>query len=436
MRTRHHARSTWRRWRHSIRWRLVTLFLLLALASTGVFVIGTQQVVRGGWQAYAKPLVADYVDRLAAEIGSPPDPAKALAITQRLPMAVRIDGPRVRFDSHPERDHGRHADPWGPGEAAAGWGLVRQTADGHRITFGPGEPAEGRRPRFFGWLSLLALLLMTGVAYAVVRKLLKPLDEIGRGAQAYGGGDFSQPITVRRNDELGDLAQRINSMASNLHGMLEAKRTLLLAISHELRSPLTRARLNAELIDDSPSRQALLRDLAEMRDLITDLLESERLSSGHAALQTERIELEPWLREQALVIGGEPAVQLHLEAGLGSLVADPTRLRLLLRNLIHNAQRHGAVPGGPAPELRVWRELEGKGSRVLISVRDFGPGVTPDQLAQLAEPFYRADSARQRQTGGVGLGLHLCLQVAKAHGGRLGFGLAQPGLCVTVSLPG
>jgi signal transduction histidine kinase len=279
------------------------------------------------------------------------------------------------------------------------------------------------------------LLALTAVAYAAVRRLLAPLDEIGAGAQAFGRGDFSHDIPIRREDELGDLARRINAMAGSLHGMLEAKRTLLLAISHELRSPLTRARLNAELIDDREARQGLLRDLGEMRDLIADLLESERLASGHAALQAERIDLEPWLREQVASIGGTPGVRLEIEPHIGSLQGDPARLRLMLRNLIHNAQRHGCAAGEPAPVLSAGRETEAGGSRVVINLRDFGPGVSPEQLVQLAEPFYRTDAARARQSGGVGLGLHLCRQVAQAHGGRLGFALANPGLSVTVSLP-
>ena len=89
---------------------------------------------------------------------------------------------------------------------------------------------------------------------------------------------------MRRQDELGDLAAQVNTMAADLQRRLEAKRALLLAISHELRSPLTRARLNTELLDDSPQRQALLRDLGSMRDLVIDLLESERLAVGHGAL--------------------------------------------------------------------------------------------------------------------------------------------------------
>ena len=85
------------RFSHSIRWRLVALFLLLAMASSGVFLFGTQRIIAAGWQGWARPLVADYVDRLAAEIGSPPDAARATsaaALVARLPVTVRIDGDR------------------------------------------------------------------------------------------------------------------------------------------------------------------------------------------------------------------------------------------------------------------------------------------------------------------------------------------------------
>src|SRR5262245_29918747 len=94
------------RWRHSMRhslkWRLVIAFLLPPLAVTGVFLFGMKRVVQTGWQGYAKPIVADYVDKLAAEIGSPPDVAKAQAIVARLPVTVSIEGPSVQFNSHPD----------------------------------------------------------------------------------------------------------------------------------------------------------------------------------------------------------------------------------------------------------------------------------------------------------------------------------------------
>lgn len=413
------------RWRQSIQGRLVLLFVLLALGTAAVFLLGMQRLLQGGWQNYARPLVADYVDRLAAQIGSPPDVQRAQALTQALPITVRIEGPQVQFDSHPHRRTFRHDPERELG--AAGWGLVRTTADGHRLSFGLAAAPDASRPRLFGWLTLGVLLLLTAGAYITVRRILKPLEPIGAGVAAFGAGDFSRPIRVERPDELGALAERINGMAANLSGMLDAKRTLLLAISHELRSPLTRARVNAELLDDSPERQALLRDLAEMGDLISSLLESERLAAGHRALHAESTDLPALARETVDALAPPMAVSLKLEA-VPPCQVDPTRLRLLLRNLLENTRRHAAGATQP-PVVLLRHEPDGQ---LVLAVRDFGPGVPEDQLAPLAQAFYRPDSARTREGGGVGLGLYLCRLVAQAHGGELQLRNANPGLEVAM----
>ncbi len=427
-------RAAGRRWRHSLKWRLVTLFLLLALATTLVFLFGMQRVLQGGWQGYAKPLVADYVDKLAADIGSPPDESRAKAIVERLPLSIRIDGPQLHYDSHPEYRVPRR---WNRDEererefGAEGWGFVRTTADGHRIRFGLAGPLPDNRPRAFGWITLAALLLLTTLAYAFVRRMLRPLDDIGAGVARFGSGTFEPLIPVRRKDELGDLAERINRMAASLHGKLDAKRALLLAISHELRSPLTRARVNAELVEEGEHRNALLRDLGEMRDLITELLESERLASGHVALHTEAVDLPALVRELVAAQWPDAGLSLQLDERIGLVRVDPMRVRLLLRNLIDNALRHSAGALTP-PVVSLSSDAE---DQLQLSVRDFGPGVAEEHLAHLTEPFYRADSARQRATGGFGLGLYLCQLVAQAHGGTLRIRRAEPGLEVIASWP-
>jgi len=415
-----------RRFGHSIKARLVALFLLLALGTTAVFLFGMQRVLQNGWLAYARPLVTDYADRLAADIGVPPDPARARALAERLPISITIAGPRVQFESRPAaRRHPRDDDPDTPShdDIAAAWGLVRQTSDGHRIDFGLARVPDASRPRVLGWTTLAALLLLTAAAFAAVRRLLAPLRAIGAGVQAYGQGDFSRPIPIVRRDELGLLTERVNGMAANLSGMLQAQRALLLALSHELRSPLTRARVNAELVADGPERDALLRDLGEMRDLITSLLETERLAQGPGALQAQAVDLAALVRDFVAAMPEPAALTLRLDDTLAPVHADPARLQLLLRNLVDNALRHGA--GGAPPELFVRREDDG---RVALGVRDHGPGVLPAHLAQLGQPFWRPDGARSRAHGGVGLGLYLCRRVAQAHGGELRLRNAGPGL--------
>ncbi len=455
----------WRRAKHriahSIKLRMVLVFLLLAAALSTVFFAGAQRAFTLGWRDAARPVLMDYVDRLANEVtadGSSPSVERAKAITARLPLTIRISGPQTNWLSHPDqeppdwmqdrRDDGRpnSQDDWGSDKDWARI-LQRQTADGHTVAFGINGEAFERRPKMIGF-ALTALLLLTGLAWLYVRRVLRPLEAIGEGARRFGAGDFSQPIPdrcCRSHDELGELAITINTMGQDIHQMLEAKRALLLAISHELRSPLTRARLNTELLpeDDgqvSPQREALLRDLQEMASLINDLLESERLSARHASLQRESVALGELAKEVIAEVlarqherpDARPEVALHVASNLPAIPLDPARMRLLLRNLLDNALRHGAQAAS-APELHLKPLAEGG---ILIEVRDYGSGVPEDQIPHLAEAFFRPDSARTRAHGGVGLGLHLCKLVAQAHSGGFSVRNARPGLLVAVTLPG
>jgi signal transduction histidine kinase len=171
-----------------------------------------------------------------------------------------------------------------------------------------------------------------------------------------------------------------------------------------------------------------------MERLIGDLLESERLAGRHAALHREPTDpamlVREVLDELAQARPEAHRIALHLDDDLPSVPIDRVRMRLLLRNLLDNALRHGADAPLP-PELRVQR-ADGE---LRFVVRDHGPGVPEDRIAQLGQPFYRPDSARTRDAGGVGLGLYLCRLVAQAHGGRCEIRNAHPGLAVSVTLP-
>lgn len=435
---------------HSLRIRLVLLFLVLACMTTITFVGGVQKALSVGWREAARPLLMDYVDRLTGEIGTPPSVERAQAIVQRLPIHLRIEGPTVNWVSHPDiqrPDWMRDRSQRNPKERWLDDGdeghrlLQRTTADGHSIEFGLNAMTWEQKPRV-AWVTLSVLLLLTGLSYVYVRHLLRPLDDIRRGARRFGEGDFGEPIPVRhahRPDELGQLAVTINTMGEDIHQMLEAKRALLLAMSHELRSPLTRARLNTELLpegpDVGPQREALMRDLGEMAHLISDLLESERLAGRHAALHREPTNLPELAREviAELEVRHDCAndIVVIADPALPVLALDRGRLRLVLRNLLDNSLRH-CEPTASPPELH----LRSTPTGVELEVRDHGPGVPPEHLARMAQAFYRPDVARQRATGGVGLGLYLCRLVAQAHGGQFELRNASPGLSVKVTLPG
>jgi signal transduction histidine kinase len=289
----------------------------------------------------------------------------------------------------------------------------------------------------WGWM-IAGLWLLTLVAYGSIRRMLWPLRALAHGAAVFGRGDLSHRIRVFHRDEIGDLAERFNRMADDIQAMLDAKRELLLAISHELRSPLTRARLNAELMDEGPSQQAVVKELGQMRDLIEDLLERERLDAGHSALRLEDADWQPLVDDLLRKRFGEAldAGQLRVDLGEGlpAMQLDILRVQVLLGNLLDNALRHHDSAQGPVT-LTLASTSSGPTAGVRLTVRDMGPGVPEDALPRLGEPFFRPDAARTRGGGGVGLGLSLCRQIAQAHGGSLTLRNAQPGLEATVELP-
>jgi len=283
------------------------------------------------------------------------------------------------------------------------------------------------------WL-IAAVLGASAIAYLLVRRMLRPLWLLGLGVAAFGRGDLAQRIPVRRRDEIGALAARFNQMADDIVGMLDAKRALLLAISHELRSPITRARLNTELLPEGPEREALVQDLGLMRDLVEALIERERLDAGHSALQLQDANWPAWINAlvdkrfaAARVDGG---LVVAIDTALPAMQADRMRVELLLANLLDNALRHNERSRGP-----VTLSLGRRGDGIQLEVRDFGSGVPEEALAQMGQPFYRPDASRSRASGGVGLGLSLCKLVAAAHDAEFEIRNAAPGLAVSVTFP-
>jgi signal transduction histidine kinase len=237
-------------------------------------------VLSSGLARRGRPLLADYVDRLVADLGS---------AAQRRAGAGADAAPADHACASAVRSCSGAARTTASGALArqlAARGvrlLVRNTADGHRVELGLNLQAWRDRPALLGLDHAGGLLLLTALAYLCAAAAAAAGRHPRRRA-ALRPRRFDQSIPVRRRDELGDLAGDVNTMAASIHQMLEAKRGLLLAISHELRSPLTRARLHTELLPEAGEpatrREALLRDLQEMADLVGDLLESERLGAA------------------------------------------------------------------------------------------------------------------------------------------------------------
>jgi signal transduction histidine kinase len=382
--------------------------------------------------------MALHVDYVLDDVGDPPRIERAKAIVAKVPVDIMITGPDTRWQSD-ERfppleevpfSRSQFLIPAGA-EEQQGWmktvelieiarhdnrAFVKIRDGAYQIIFASPKFAEPPRPQLTTpIIAVLAVIVLAG-CYFAVRWLVKPIRWIKAGAARIGQGDFDHRIPATRKDDLGDLAADINKMAEHVREMLEAKRQLLLAISHELRSPLTRAKVALEFLDDESVKSNLMQDIKEMERLIADLLESERLNTRHSKLQLGEVNLGELVSGVLASDFSADASRISLRLPEAPLVlqADATRLRLLVKNLVENALRYTPADGMP-----VEVSLSATADMAEIHVCDHGRGMSAHDLARVTEPFYRADPARSRATGGLGLGLHLCRRIAEAHGGAL-----------------
>lgn len=286
----------------------------------------------------------------------------------------------------------------------------------------------------------LVLLLAAGVLASVAasRWMLRPLELAGAAMQRVADGDLSHRVEATGTDVTGRMGATFNAMADRVQGMVEGQRELMAAVSHELRTPLARMRLQAELLRDAGAPEAriaaLEADIAEVDALVGELLESARMHQGQLALRLEEVQLLPLVQDclAAEDLGARP-VTVDVPAEL-VLPADPARLGRVLRNLLSNIRRY--TPPDAAVTVRASKVRSEDGGHVILAVADAGPGVPDADLPRLFEPFYRADGASRRATGGLGLGLMLVKQIVQAHGGSVD-AMNRPagGLLVRVVLP-
>lgn len=294
----------------SLSLRLLIIFLLLG----ALFAYGAQLAVR--W-VYATDQLRElvsahlslHVNYVRQDIGFPPEIERAKAITQKVPVDIRLAGAGLEWASHPDfprLDQLEFGSSDAFGDDVQTWLRDLQdvsfaTLEGRgylRMDNGPyaivvatpalSQPIDERQLTPIIIAIGLALVLL---AYLSVRWLFKPLDAIRDGAAQMGAGRLQHRITDVRRDQLGDLASEINAMADQVQRMLDAKRQLLLGISHELRTPLARMKLALELAEPSKQTDGMKQDALEMETIIDALLEAERLNDRHRALACSEVTL-------------------------------------------------------------------------------------------------------------------------------------------------
>jgi signal transduction histidine kinase len=272
------------------------------------------------------------------------------------------------------------------------------------------------RLAFHNGLVLMLLLLIAGVvftAHVVLNRALAPLRSLEEGVARLTEGHFDIELPRGAPDEFGALTDAFNVMVRRVNEMIRARDQLLLDVSHELRSPLTRMKVALELLPAGQTN-GLAGDVAEMEAMVTELLELERLREGRG-LTLERHDLASLIRDLVDHFQGRPpGVVLNADRSEIVLHIDPEKIRTVMRNLLENAIKY-SLPDSKAVEISVTRH----GETAVIRVCDDGPGIPSALRTSVFEPFFRADRSRSRKTGGYGLGLSICKRIMEAHGGGI-----------------
>ncbi len=294
-------------------------------------------------------------------------------------------------------------------------------------------------------LRFLAVLLTGGaVCFWLSRYLTTPLIRLRKASRELAGGDLSArvgPVLEKRADEFADLARDFDLMAERIETLVQSQRRLLQDISHELRSPLARLNVSLELArkqsgpDAGSSLDRIEREAERMDQLIGQLLSLTRLEGDADLIVREPVDLAALLSEVCADADFE-ASNRHRRVRVSH--SDPcvvTGSSELLRSAVENVIRNAVRYTPEKTEVEV-KQLLQENSRVAILVRDQGPGVPEEALPQLFRPFYRVGDARDRESGGIGLGLSIAERMVRLHGGTIAAS-NQPtgGLLIEISLP-
>ena len=272
---------------------------------------------------------------------------------------------------------------------------------------------------------LITLIMVITVVMIAVRQATKPLQQLANAADTLGSDLDAPPLAENGPTETRRAAQAFNRMQARIKRLIDERARALAAVSHDLRTPLTRLRLRAELVADERLREQMATDLDSMATMIDATLDYLRgLQDSEALRPIDMNALLQSLAEDAAVLGKSISVEgLALAPYSGRL----SGLRRALQNLIDNAIKYGH-----GAQLRIEDAVDA----LRLVVEDEGPGIAPAELSRVCEPYYRPDASRSRATGGVGLGLSIVRDIALMHGGELLLAnRPQGGLSATLILP-
>jgi two-component system, OmpR family, sensor histidine kinase CpxA len=329
------------------------------------------------------------------------------------------------------------------GVSRTSWGRVVASSSGKRYIFAVRFSQRGNTPPFFTASRIAVSILIAGlVCYLLGLYLTLPLKKLQSTVKALAEGDLDvrvSPELAKRRDELAELGREFDHMAEQIAALISSQKRLLADISHELRSPLARLAVALELARKNSDGRAVMaldrieQEAERVNKLVGQLLAITRLESGAERVPPEMVVLEELVQQ---VIDDADFEAKPRRKGVRAVELEQCRVRgssELLSSAVENVIRNAIRYTAPGTDVEVW--LRWRLDTAVLSVRDHGPGVPESELEHIFEPFYRVSEARERASGGVGLGLSIAERTVKLHGGSIRAENVPGGLQITIELP-
>lgn len=261
--------------------------------------------------------------------------------------------------------------------------------------------------------SVLTILSMVGLNF-FIQRYLYPVQLMKQRVFALEDGDLESEIPIIGDDELASLSRAVNKMIKDIRYLLNQKQELLLDVSHELRTPLARMQLLLEMLPEHKNIGKLKNEVTLLEGMISNMLLSDRLSTPYQELDISQIKLSRIMdkviemfpnHSQIVEVKGKiPSIKLHV---------DELKITLAIRNLIDNAQKYASSKD----KIQVYFSIED--DNLKINIKDFGPGISEQNIEKLTTPFYRIINEGENKRPGFGLGLTICKKIIEAHRGTL-----------------
>jgi len=372
------------------------------------------------------------------QVAKQPMNSKELALTQDLRKMLDLppDAPvRVKLEQVEASPNARDTRNW----LEKALGRSRPLAWGMHIEVGLPDGrtlASDHLPILIPahWNRVLSFSLLVGmiptalIAILFGRRIMRPLKTLTEAANKVSRGEQVILQPVGEPDELREITQAFNDMQENLARFVNGRTMMVAAIGHDLRTPMTSLRIRAELVEDAGLRQAMTHTLDEMRVMVEEILNFVKDdASQEPTLELRVNDFVQEIVDEQRMRGREVVFQSQLPDAF-SYRCRPVHLKRALNNLIDNATRYGPVT--------VSARQDGPSRRLIIEVLDIGPGIAPDKLEHVFEPFVRLDASRSLASGGSGLGLTIAHSCVRAHGGTITLeNRSAGGLRAIVELP-